>query len=291
MAPGHPESPARTRAIETRLREEGILARLESHEAPLASPAELAAVHDSAHVAEIFERAPESGLVSLDPDTFMNNGSLEAALRAAGAATLAVDLVLAGTVRNAFCNVRPPGHHAERDKAMGFCFFNNVAVAAARALSAGLERVAILDFDVHHGNGTEDIFRDDPRVLLCSTFQHPLYPFSAGASISQRLVNVPLAAGTGSEVFREAVQARWLPELERYRPELVIVSAGFDAHVADPLAGLMLVDDDYAWVTTQIVDLADRHAGGRIVSALEGGYELGALARCASLHVHGLLAA
>jgi acetoin utilization deacetylase AcuC-like enzyme len=289
MTPGHPESPERARSIEAQLQADGLFDLLQRHEAPRAGRAELERVHAADHVAAVFARAPQAGLVALDPDTYMGPGTLEAALRAAGAALLATELVLEGRAANAFCNVRPPGHHAERNAAMGFCFFNNVAVGAAHALAQGIERVAILDFDVHHGNGTEDVFRDEPRVLLCSSFQHPLYPFSYGPSAPGRLVNTPLRAGTDGAGFRAAVTEHWWPELERFAPEMIFVSAGFDAHAADPLAGLRLQDADYAWITARIVELAARHARGRIVSLLEGGYDIGAVARCASLHVRGLM--
>jgi acetoin utilization deacetylase AcuC-like enzyme len=200
-----------------------------------------------------------------------------------------VDLVLGGQAKRAFCAVRPPGHHATRDRAMGFCVFNNVAVGAAHALEHhGLERIAILDFDVHHGNGTEDMFRDDPRVMFCSTFQHPYYPFCGADSGNDHVINVPLPAMTASHGFRAAVERHWLPALERFQPELVFVSAGFDAHREDPLAYLQLEDEDYAWITHRIVEVAERHAEGRIVSTLEGGYNTASLARSAVEHVHAL---
>ena len=220
----------------------------------------------------------------------MNPHSLTAARHAAGAVVLATDLVLSGECRTAFCAVRPPGHHAERNRAMGFCLFNNVAVGAAHALAQGVARVAIVDFDVHHGNGTEDIFSDDPRVLMVSTFQHPLYPYSGLDNPAPNMVNIPLSAGTGSAGFRDAVTDHWLPALERHRPEVIFVSAGFDAHREDPLAGLKLVEDDYAWVTRQLVAIAARHAKGRIVSTLEGGYGLSALGRSATEHIRELVA-
>ncbi len=225
----------------------------------------------------------------IDPDTWMGPATLAAALRAAGAVIRATDLVLGGTARNAFCNVRPPGHHAERAAAMGFCFFNNVAAGVARALAAGVERVAVVDFDAHHGNGTEDIFAAEPRVMVCSSFQHPFYPYTARATIPGRLINTPLPAGAGSEAFRAAVTEAWLPELERFRPEMIFVSAGFDAHADDPLTDLRFQDADYDWVTARIAELAERSAHGRIVSALEGGYDLPALGRCAALHVRRLM--
>jgi acetoin utilization deacetylase AcuC-like enzyme len=291
MGPGHPECPDRLRAIDEALHAQGLFDFLQHHAAPAATREQLERVHSAAYVREIFARAPEEGRVMLDPDTIMNPATLEAALRAAGAAVFATELVMAGRARNAFCAVRPPGHHAERDAAMGFCFFNNVAVGAAHALAAGLARVAILDFDVHHGNGTEEIFASEPRVMLCSSFQHPYYPGRGGASVPGHLVNTPLPAGAGSESFRAAVTGQWLPELERFAPQLLFVSAGFDAHAEDPLAGLRLQDTDYAWITKQITELAARHCDGRIVSTLEGGYDLGVLGRCAALHVRGLMEA
>lgn len=291
MAPGHPECSERLRAIERELRHRGLFDRLQHHEARCATRAEIERAHDPAFVAGIFARAPASGYVMLDPDTIMGPSTLPAALRAAGALAQAVDLLLAGRATNAFCAVRPPGHHAERDAAMGFCFFNNVAIGAAHALAAGLDRVAVLDFDVHHGNGTEDIFAEDPRVLLCSSYQHPHYPHRARGSVPGHRVNTPLPAGAGSAAFRAAVSGRWLPELEAFAPQMLFVSAGFDAHAADPLGGLRLEDEDYAWITAQIDNVAGRYCDGRIVSTLEGGYDLAALGRCAALHIEGLLEA
>ena len=229
---------------------------------------------------------PARGLVHLDPDTAMNPHTMKAAKRAAGAAVLATDRVIRGQAEAAFCSVRPPGHHAERARAMGFCLFNNVAVAAAHALEGhGLKRVAIVDFDVHHGNGTEDIFRDDPRVLMVSTFQHPFYPYSGIEGRSERMVNIPLAAHSGGREFRDAVERHWLPALDAFRPEMLFVSAGFDAHRDDGMAMLNLVEADYAWVTERIKEAAGRTAGGRIVSVLEGGYELHALGRSVATHL------
>jgi acetoin utilization deacetylase AcuC-like enzyme len=291
MNPGHPECPQRLHAIGEALHVQGLHDFLQHHEAPAATHAEIARVHGAGLIEEIHALAPDEGLVMLDPDTLMNPATLTAALHAAGALVRATDLVMNGRARNAFCAVRPPGHHAERDTAMGFCFFNNVAVGAAHALAAGLARVAILDFDVHHGNGTEDIFADEPRVLFCSSYEHPQYPYKALPSRPGRRVNTPLATGSGSAEFRAAVTHQWLPEIERFRPELIFVSAGFDAHRADPLGGLRLEDADYAWITGEITALAARHCEGRIVSTLEGGYDLAALARCAALHVRGLLGA
>jgi acetoin utilization deacetylase AcuC-like enzyme len=286
MGDYHPESPARIHAIEDQLIAAGLMDYLQRHEAPEATREQLLRVHDAGHVDAIAAAAPRHGMVQLDPDTAMNPYSYPAALRAAGAVVLGVDLVMAGKAENAFCNIRPPGHHAERARAMGFCIFNNVAVGAAHALAAhGLNRVAIADFDVHHGNGTEDIFRDEPRVMLCSTFQHPFYPYAGADSGNEHIVNVPLAAGTGGEGFRAAVTERWLPALERFRPELLLISAGFDAHRDDDMAMLRLTEADYAWVTTELKHVAEKHAQRRVVSALEGGYELAALGRSALAHL------
>ncbi len=289
MGAHHPECPARLGAVEDRLIASGLMPGLDPHEAPLADASQLERVHSASYVASLAEAAPASGIVHLDPDTAMNPHTHRAALRAAGAAVRATDLVATGGAATAFCNIRPPGHHAERGRAMGFCFFNNVAVAAAHALEHhGLERVAIVDFDVHHGNGTEDIFRDDPRVLMVSTFQHPFYPYSGVEGRSERMVNVPLAAYSTGRQFREAVTAHWLPALEAFRPQMLFVSAGFDAHRDDDMASLGLVEADYAWVTERLVEVAGRHAGGRIVSVLEGGYELQALGRSAAVHIRAL---
>ena len=286
MGAHHPEQPARLTAIEDQLIASGIGQHLERHDAPLASDEQLARVHPLDYVRAIRDAAPESGTVHLDPDTAMNPYSLHAALRAAGAAVLAVDLVLKNKVKTAFCSVRPPGHHACRARPMGFCIFNNVAVAARHAVHAHrLERVAIIDFDVHHGNGTEDIFDNDPHVLMASTFQHPFYPYSGTEDPGRNMVNVPLRAGAGSKEFRQAVQESWVPALESFEPQLVLFSAGFDAHMEDDMAMLRLTDADYGWVTEQVKAVAERHAGGRMVSMLEGGYALSALGRSAVQHV------
>ena len=289
MGAGHPESPSRIRAIEDQLIAEGLMPHLSRHEAPEATMEQLFRVHDEAYIESVFAQSPKSGLIYLDGDTAMNPYTLKAALHAAGAAVRAVDLVMQGRVENAFCNIRPPGHHAGRASAAGFCLFNNVAVAAMHALEQyGLLRVAIADFDVHHGNGTEDIFHDDPRVMLCSTFRHPHYPYMGAASGNEHMINVPLASGTSGEAFRSAVTARWLPALERFKPQLLLVSAGFDAHVEDGMGGLALLDCDYIWVTEEIKQVAEKYADKRIVSVLEGGYALGALGRSASAHVRVL---
>jgi acetoin utilization deacetylase AcuC-like enzyme len=289
MGSYHPERPARLSAIEDQLIASGIGMHLERHEAPLATDEQLARVHPIEYVRAIRDAAPSEGTVHLDPDTAMNPWTLQAALRAAGAAVLGTDLVLTNRVKSAFCSVRPPGHHACRARPMGFCIFNNVAVAARHALQAhGLERVAIIDFDVHHGNGTEDIFEADPQVLMASTFQHPFYPYSGIDDPARNMVNIPLAAGAGSREFRQAVREAWIPALNEFAPELILFSAGFDAHAEDDMAMLRLVDADYAWVTSQVKELAERHADGRMVSVLEGGYALSALGRSVVQHVRVL---
>jgi acetoin utilization deacetylase AcuC-like enzyme len=286
MGAQHPECPARLGAVEDQLIVSGLINHLQRLDAPKAERRHLERVHDTRHVDQIIAKSPSHGIVHLDPDTAMNRGSLDAALRAAGAGVAGVDLVMAGGVRRVFCNVRPPGHHAERGRAMGFCLFNNIAVAAAHALEQyGFERVAIADFDVHHGNGTEEIFRTDERVLMVSTFQHPFYPYSGIEGRSERMVNIPLAARSAGAQFRQAVTSHWLPALERFRPQMIFISAGFDAHREDDMASLALVEADYAWVTEVLADVADRYAEGRIVSMLEGGYALHALGRSAAAHV------
>ena len=290
MGAGHPESPMRLQAILAALESSGLAAKLTMHEAPPAQREHLERVHHAEHVDMVFEAAPERGYAYLDPDTSMNPHSLDAALRAAGAVVAATDMVMNGEVRNAFCAVRPPGHHATPDRPMGFCMFNNVAVGAMHALETHLlERVAVLDFDVHHGNGTEASFHDDPRVMLCSTFQHPYYPFCGADSGNEHIINVPLPAMTGSQGFRDAVGRFWIPALDRFKPQMVFVSAGFDAHRDDPLAYLKLEDEDYRWVTEKLMEIADRHAEGRVVSTLEGGYNVEALGRCVVQHVGALL--
>ncbi len=289
MGAYHPECPARLAAIDDQLISSGIAGYLQHHQAPLATAEQLARVHPRGYIEAIRAAAPQRGIVHLDPDTAMSPGTWDAALRAAGAAVLATDLVVGGEAESAFCSIRPPGHHATRTRAMGFCIFNNVAVAALHALERhGLERVAIVDFDVHHGNGTEDIFSDDERALMVSTFQHPFYPYSGADDPAPNMVNVPLPAGAGSQAFRDAVESRWVPALDDFEPQLVLFSAGFDAHVEDDMAMLRLVDQDYAWVTQQVKRVADRHAGGRIVSVLEGGYALSALGRSVVQHLRVL---
>ena len=289
MGAGHPESPMRLKAILAALESSGLASKLSMREAPEAKREHLERVHDAQHVDLIFETAPQRGYAYLDPDSSMNPRSLSAALRAAGAVVSATDAVMAGESRNAFCAVRPPGHHATPTRPMGFCLFNNVAIGAMHAIEHhGLERVAVLDFDVHHGNGTEDAFHEDPRVMLCSTFQHPYYPYCGADSSNAHIINVPLAAMTDGRGFREAVDRFWMPALEDFSPQMVFVSAGFDAHRDDPLAYLKLGDEDYRWVTEKLVDVAERHSKGRVVSTLEGGYNTEALGRCVVEHVRVL---
>lgn len=289
MGPDHPESPARIHTIEDQLIASGLFNYLEHYQAPAASKEQLARVHTHAYIDWVYKHSPKVGLIDLDGDTAMNPFSLSAALHAAGAVVEGVNLVMAGKTKRVFCNVRPPGHHAKRSQSAGFCIFNNVAVAAAHALQHyGLERVAIADFDVHHGDGTEEIFHDDPRVMLCSTFQHPFYPHSGAGSGNDHIINTPLAAGSSGQVFRQAVTDYWLPALERFKPQLLLISAGFDAHWEDEIGGLKLVESDYHWVTEQLKTVADKYAHGRIVSTLEGGYTLHALGRCVMTHIKSL---
>ena len=286
---GHPECSGRLDAINDRLHEAGIYDFLQHHDAPRATRQQLECVHTARLIDELGALTPTAGLVPIDADTYMGVHSLEAAWHAAGAAALATDLVVEGRAENAFCAVRPPGHHAERDRAMGFCIFNNVAVGVSQALEThGLQRIAVFDFDVHRGNGTENIFAGDERVLLCSSFQHPLYPLSEPDAQSPQVINVPLPAGTRSDDYREAILDRWMPAVEDFRPQMIFVSAGFDGHVEDPVAEMLLVDGDYFWLTQTIMNVAHNHANGRIVSCLEGGYALEALGRCVCAHVQML---
>jgi len=289
MGEDHPECSARIHAIEDQLIASGLLNFLSHHEAPLASKEELARVHAIEYVDWIYSQSPKSGLIYLDGDTAMNPYSLNAALHAAGAVVKAVDLVMSGQVQNAFCNIRPPGHHAGHASASGFCIFNNIAVAAAHALEQhGLQRVAIADFDVHHGNGTEEIFHDDARVMLCSTFRHPYYPYCGANSGNDHIINVPLAAGCSGAEFRTAVTEKWLPALERFQPQILLISAGFDAHWEDDMGGLALREADYFWVTETLKNIASRYSNDRIVSTLEGGYHLHALGRSVMVHIKSL---
>jgi acetoin utilization deacetylase AcuC-like enzyme len=287
----HPESPARLRAVLEALAAPEF-DRLERREAPEATIEDLARVHPRPFVERLLAAVPQTGHVAIDADTVMSPASGQAALRAAGAVTAAVDAVIAGEADNAFCAVRPPGHHAEPHRAMGFCLFNNIAVGALRAREVhGLTRVAAIDFDVHHGNGTQARFADDPTLFYASTHQSPLYPGTGAASETGvgNIVNVPLPPLAGSRQFRMAMSQKILPALDAFRPEMVLISAGFDAHRHDPLAQLLLEEADYTWATEQLVDIARRHAGGRVVATLEGGYDLPALAASAAAHVRALM--
>jgi len=288
--PGHPESPSRLQAVLEAL-DADRFAMLDRIEAPRATRAQLERVHGKHLVDLVFDNAPSDGYVRVDPDTTMCPHSLEAALRAAGAVVSAVDALIDGNALRAFCAVRPPGHHATPDRAMGFCLFNNVAVGAAHALARGVDRVAIVDFDVHHGNGTQDIFWDDARVVYASTHQWPLYPGTGARTETGagNIVNAPLPPGSGSREFRAACEAFVLPALRAFQPQLVMISAGFDAHQLDPLADMNLGGDDYAWITSELVDVARSFAGGRVVSSLEGGYSLTALRQSAAAHVAAML--
>ena len=291
MGEWHPESPARLQAIEDQL----ILARLdgllERREAPLAEIPAILRNHTEGALALVRENTPklEGELYPLDGDTMLCAHSYQAALRAAGAALAATDAVIAGSISNAFCATRPPGHHARPTEPMGFCLFNNVAIAARHALeSHGLERVAIIDFDVHHGNGTADSFRNDPRVLMASFYQHPFYPYTAPEPQTATWVNIPVPVGSRGDAVRQLITEQWLPALHAFKPEMVFISAGFDAHREDDIGGMGLVEDDYAWITTQIMAVAKVHSQGRIVSCLEGGYNLSALGRSVVAHLKAL---
>ena len=291
ISDNHPECPERLWAIHDALISHRLMDLLLPLTAAPAERAQLTFAHDKRYLDFIFAAEPSPNhTVQIDPDTAMNTHTLEAALHAAGAVTLAIDKVLAAEVNNAFCAVRPPGHHAERHRGMGFCIFNSIAVGAYHALEQhGLSRVAIVDFDVHHGNGTENIFENEPRVLLCSSYQHPFYPYSGGENVANQRVNMPLQAGASSQAFREAYTTQCLPALEAFKPELLLISAGFDAHQADPLASLALSEEDFAWITAELASIARKHCGGKIVSSLEGGYELSALGRCVAAHVKQLI--
>ena len=293
MGRGHPECPQRLDAIDDHLLSQGLNDALDRRQAPLVDLADVGLAHSSGYVGELsdlLERVSATGEpCALDADTIASPGSWAAVRRAAGAAVAATDAVIDGSVDNAFCSTRPPGHHATRGSAMGFCFINNVAVAARHALDVrGLERVAIVDFDVHHGNGTEDIVAGDDRVLMVSIFQHPLYPYSGGVPKGTNMVNLPIAPYTRGPEVRDLIEANWMPRLEAFRPQMIFISAGFDAHRDDELGQLGLVEADFEWMTLRIKEVADRHAGGRIVSCLEGGYNLPALARSVAAHLRVL---
>ncbi len=292
MPAGHPECADRIKAVEQALEAERFAALIRL-EAPLGTLDQVALCHPASYAQALIASAPAAGFVQVDADTLMSPGTIEAALRGVGGAVAAVDEVMAGKARNAFVAMRPPGHHAEREHAMGFCFFNHAAIAARHAQKAhGAERVAIVDWDVHHGNGTQDIFWDDASVLYASVHEMPLYPGTGAASergMQGTIVNAPLRAGDGSDEFREAFETAILPRIDAFRPDLVVISAGFDAHWRDPLADLNLREADFAWATSRLMEAADRHAGGRIVSVLEGGYDLDALAKSTAAHVSALM--
>jgi acetoin utilization deacetylase AcuC-like enzyme len=289
---GHPERPDRLRAIEQALEHEKFQS-LAREQAPMASLDVIGRVHPMDYVEQVREASPKEGLVRLDADTTMSPGTFEASLRAAGGAVQAVDEVMAKKVVNAFVATRPPGHHAETATPMGFCLFNNAAIAARHAQKAhGAERVAIVDFDVHHGNGSQDIFWNDATVMYCSTHQMPLYPGTGAVSergARNTIVNAPLRPGDGGEEFRTAMESAILPRLESFGPDMIVISAGFDAHMRDPLANLNFLEADYAWVTRKLMEVADRTADGRIVSLLEGGYDLEGLSRSVAAHVTALM--
>ena len=288
--PDHPEGAIRLSVIEDKFIETGLWDFLKGVDAPEVTEAQLLRVHTAKHLENMQKMMPKQGFMRLDQDTVVSPGTMKAARRAAGAVVAAVDLLMSGSINNAFCGVRPPGHHAESARALGFCLFNNIAVGAAHAMEAhGLKKIAILDFDVHQGNGTEDIVIDDERVLYCSIFQHPFFPFTSPPENSERVISIPLDATAKSEEFRAAVNDHWLPALKRFRPEMIFVSAGFDAHRDDEMSYVSLTDADFRWVAEQIVKMAGVSASGRIVSVLEGGYELGSLARCVETHMRVLM--
>ena len=287
---GHPESARRLSAIEDQFISSGLSDFIRYFDAPEVTQAQLLTVHTAEHLANMEASMPQQGYARLDPDTVVSPGTMKAAKRAAGAVVLAVDLLMNGEMNNAFCGVRPPGHHAESDRALGFCVYNNIAVGVAHALEAhGLNKVAIVDFDVHQGNGTEDIIIGNDKVMYCSIFQHPFFPFTPPPENSERVISIPLEATAKSAEFRAAVNDHWLPALERFEPEMIFISAGFDAHRDDDMSYVSLTDADFKWITEQIVRMAELSASGRIVSVLEGGYELQSLARCVETHMRVLM--
>jgi len=290
MGQGHPECPSRLAAIKDSLISSGLDFAIRQYEAIPIEAELLSLAHDPEYIEFVLQNAPDEGFFRLDGDTLMNPHTLTAAMLAAGAGVQAVDLVMREEQRAVFCATRPPGHHATKNRSMGFCVFNNIALAAAYARKQyKLQRVAILDFDVHHGNGTEDIFDGQPGVLFCSTFQHPFYPFSGTEPASPNIVNTPLDATAGSEQFRQAVTRDWLPALEKFKPQMLFISAGFDAHAEDDMSQIRLYEPDYRWVTDELKDFAEQHCNGRIVSLLEGGYALSALGRSVVAHLNGLI--
>lgn len=290
MGEGHPESPMRLRFIMDHLKQTGMLEDIDVIQPEEAQKQHLLAAHPTTYVDQISMLVPAKGRVMVDPDTMLMSHSLRAAYLASGAAVQAVDLVMSGQSPTAFCATRPPGHHAERSKAMGFCFFNNVAIAAYHAMNFhNLKRVAIIDFDVHQGNGTVDIFQDDPRVLVCSSFEHPLFPYSHVNVQRDNIINTPLEAHTRGTQFRRRVESEWLHRLQNHKPQLILISAGFDAHKDDPLGHIELEERDYRWITRMLRDVARVYSNGRMVSVLEGGYNLQALSRSVEYHLEGLM--
>lgn len=288
--PLNPDTPDRLNAISDQL----IMSRLDyvlrRYDAPEATPAQLELAHDRDYIAKIFNLAPTDTPVEIDGDTMMSPGTLKAALHAAGAGIMGIDLIMRGEANPVFCAVRPPGHHATRDTAMGFCLFNNIAIAAFHALETyGLDRVAIVDFDVHHGNGTEDIVNDDPRILFCSLFQHPFYPFTGHENYASNLVSIPLKAGTDSLAYRETTTKNLIPALDQFKPQLLLVSAGFDAHLLDDMSDVELWEADYEWLGQQLLRVASDHCEGRMLSMLEGGYDVGSLARSVMVYINATL--
>lgn len=285
----HPEQPARITVIQSALEQYKFDTPISFHLAPLVTREQLLSAHDAEYIDWLIANSPTHRYLQIDADTAMNSHTLVAAKRAAGSVTFAVDLIMRGEASAAFCNVRPPGHHAERCQAMGFCFFNNVAVGVKHAINQySLKRIAIIDFDVHHGNGTQDIFQNDENVLYCSSFEHPFYPGYESGMDNEHILSVPLHAGTDGKNFREKVKDAWFEKIKAFRPEFIFISAGFDAHINDPLADLCFTDEDYVWITKQIAEIAKEHCQGRIVSVLEGGYHLQALAKCVPQHVNAL---
>ncbi len=288
MGRHHPECPERIQAIEDQLIQSRLDGHLKRIDPPLATEADITRVHSEDHLAFIKSKAPTSGYAMIDGDTIMNTATWNVSLRAAGAAIAAVDAVMKGEVNNAFCAIRPPGHHAEPHRSMGFCVFNTIAIATRYALEQyDLDRVAVIDFDVHHGNGTEAAFIDDPHVLMCSFFQHPFYPYS-GLEGGDNMVNIPLPANTSGKVVREMISKIWIPRLQEFKPQLIMISAGFDAHREDDLGQMGLVEDDYVWITQQLMNVANLTCEGKIVSCLEGGYNLSALGRSVAAHLKTL---
>ena len=298
MGPGHPECPERLDAIEDRLLVSGVFDALERYDAPQAAAADLELAHDRMHVAvmrgysellaeDVLAGGPEFS--QIDPDTSINVHTWNAALRSAGAGMAATDAVMAGEIENAFCAVRPPGHHATRNQAQGFCFFNNIAIAAKYALERyHLQRVAVVDFDVHHGDGTENILAGDMRALMIGIFQHPFYPFCGDQNPAANMLNVPIPAYTKGMEIREIIEMTWIPRLEEFKPEMIFISAGFDGHREDDMGQLGLTEQDFAWMTQRLKDIAKRHSKGRIVSLLEGGYVMSPLARSVEAHIRVL---